>query len=106
MIEYIYITASLASICAMAPQIKQLLVTKRTDGLNLTSWIIWAVAQTGTTFYAVSINATAFIAISSIWLCYYLAMVSLIVHYRRRNRARIMDATPVTIAELLPQTDS
>lgn len=88
MIEFIYIVASLASICAMAPQVKRVLVTKRTDELSLASWTTWAIAQAGTTAYATSINALLFVIISSTWLLYYASMATLIVHYRRRSIRR------------------
>lgn len=88
MIEFIYIAASFASICAMAPQVKRVLMTKRTDELSLTSWTTWAITQAGTTAYAASINALLFIIISSTWLFYYASMVALIVHYRRRSTRR------------------
>ncbi len=105
MIEFIYISASLASICAMAPQVKQVLVTKRTDELSLTSWVIWAIAQAGTTVYALSVNALPFIVISGVWSLYYAAMVTMILHYRRQQRVPLTAATPVTTGEPLPQAD-
>ena len=106
MIEFIYITASLASVCAMAPQVKQVLITKRTDELSLTSWVIWAVAQAGTTIYALSVNAPPFIVISSVWALYYAAMVTLILHYRRTGPALLTVAIPATTGEPLSQIDS
>ena len=82
MIEIAYIIASVASIGAMAPQIRQLLITKKTDELSLLSWTIWAAAQLIATVYAISIHALPFIIMSSMWLFYYACVVSIILYYR------------------------
>ena len=99
MIELAYLIASLASIGAMAPQIRQLLVTKQTDELSLLSWTIWAVAQVIATIYAISIHALPFIIMSSTWLLYYLCMVGLILYYRHPRVAKQAALDP------LPQTE-
>ena len=38
-IELIYLAASSVAIIAMAPQVKQLLVTKRSEKVSLASWL-------------------------------------------------------------------
>lgn len=93
-IEFIYLLASSAAIIAMAPQVKQLILTRRSNELSLPSWCIWCISQMTAVAYGISLHAVPYIVINGIWLAYYLVMVFLIIKYRRQPR------------ELIPETES
>lgn len=81
-IEIIYISASVISICGSLPQIKQLLITKRTEELSMITWSIWTVSQVVAMCYAISIHATLLIFTNALWMTFYGLMIVLIFHYR------------------------
>lgn len=88
LIEVIYLTSSAVAVLAMAPQIKQILVTKETDELNATSWSAWLGNQVVALFYAISINAVPYIIINFAWIAFYILMIVLIVKYRSQTSAK------------------
>ncbi len=83
-IEIIYLSSSAIAVFAMAPQIKQLLVTKQTDELSLSTWLAWLGNQVVALFYAISINAVPYIIINFAWIAFYVIMAYLIFKYRKR----------------------
>lgn len=84
-IEFVYFAASTVAVIAMAPQIKQLIVTKRSDEFNLGSWSVWGFSQFIALMYGISLGALPYIIVNTIWLVYYATMVGFILHYRRRQ---------------------
>jgi uncharacterized protein with PQ loop repeat len=83
--QTIYLLASCIAVIAMVPQIRQLLVTKQSDELNMSTWATWAVCQFASLNYAASIKATPYIIVSIAWLGFYGAMVFLIIKYRSKS---------------------
>lgn len=86
-IEVIYIAAAIVALSAGAPQLRQLLITKASDELSLPTWCIWFVTQFVTLLYVSSIGNTLMVVVNIAWVSFYGAMVTLILHYRRRPRA-------------------
>lgn len=97
LIEIIYLSSSAVAVLAMAPQIKQLLVTKQTDELNINTWIAWLGNQVVALFYAISIHAVPYIIINFAWIAFYMLMIYLIFKYRKQ---------PGAVQELVPETVS
>lgn len=96
LIEIIYLSSSAVAVLAMAPQIKQLLVTKQTDELNLNSWLAWLGNQVVALFYAISIHAVPYIIINFAWIAFYLIMIYLIIKYKKQPlQSEIQIAVPV-----------
>lgn len=85
LIEIIYLTGSAVSIGGMAPQIKQLIQTKKSDELSNATWVTWTVTQAIAMVYAVSIHAPLLIITNSVWVGFYVLMTGLIFHYRTRK---------------------
>lgn len=85
----------------MVPQIKQLLITKESDELNLGTWVAWAACQGVATAYAISIHALAYVVVSVAWTMFYVAMALLIVKYRhtakKQRSAENILALPVQV---------
>lgn len=86
-IELLYLIASTVAIVAMAPQVRQLFVTRDSRELHLPSWCIWSMNQLVAILYGISLQATPYIVINSIWFVYYLIMVALIIKYRKAKNA-------------------
>ncbi len=82
-LQIIYSISTSIAILASLPQIRQLLVTKRSEELNITTWSLWLCTQFVTLSYMVSIRDHLLIAVSTIWLVFYVIMISLILYYRR-----------------------
>lgn len=90
-IEIIYLLASTGAIIAMAPQVKKLLVTRRSNELSLPSWCVWCMSQMTAVAYGISLRATAYIVINVIWLLYYVTMTCLIIKYRQRSEELVAE---------------
>ena len=84
-IQTIYLCSASIGILAMIPQIRKLLILKQSDGLSLTTWGIWGCHQIVSLIYAFSINATGYMIVNAVWLCFYWTMVVLIIKYRKRR---------------------
>ena len=84
-IQTIYLISASIGILAMIPQIKKLMVVKQSDGLSLTTWATWGCCQTVSLVYAISVGATAYIYVCTVWIAFYATMVFLIVKYRKRR---------------------
>jgi hypothetical protein len=84
LIEIAYIVAAIVSISAGAPQIRRLFIAKASDELSLPTWCIWLGTQLVTLMYVISIANILMIIVAMAWISFYVAMVSLIIRYRRR----------------------
>lgn len=84
-IQTIYLISASIGILAMIPQIKKLVTVKQSDGLSLTTWVVWGCCQTISFLYASSIGATAYMYVSTVWIAFYVTMVFLILKYRKRR---------------------
>lgn len=84
-IEALYLFATVISVVAMAPQIKQLLKTKQSEEFSLTTWSIWAVYQIIALSYAVTLGSLPFMLTNLAWIAFYTAMLTLIVRYRKNT---------------------
>lgn len=84
LIEITYLLASTASIVAMAPQVRRLLITKQSDELSLFTWLIWTVYQLISLIYSIAIHAIPFLVANVVWLTFYIVMVMLIIKYRSK----------------------
>lgn len=86
--EYIltaYLISASIGVLAMIPQIKQLVATKQSDELSLTTWVTWGCCQVMSFMYAISIHATAYVIVNIAWISFYITMVTLIIRYRKRR---------------------
>lgn len=84
LIEIIYVTAAILALSAGIPQLRQLLIAKASDELSLPTWCIWFITQLVTLAYVVSIGNVLMTVVNFAWVSFYAAMVSLIIHFRRR----------------------
>lgn len=82
-IQTLYLIMSAAAVVAMAPQIKQLLITKQSDELNLGTWVIWALNQCTALIYSITIHSVPFLLANIAWVSFYAVMLTLIIKYRR-----------------------
>jgi uncharacterized protein with PQ loop repeat len=84
----------------MWPQIKQLLIAKQSDELSLPTWLAWTVCQVVSLVYSIALHALPFMVANIAWVTFYLAMLCLIIKYRKK--------TSLVLAEvkLKEQTDS
>lgn len=88
-IETIYIIAALTAISACLPQIRQLIITKASDELNLGTWSVWLMTQCVTLTYVASIENLLMTIVNIAWVTFYAVMVGLIVYYRRTNKTTV-----------------
>lgn len=82
-IEIIYLITSTASLVISVPQLRQLVITKRSDELNVATWTMWLIHQFVFLGYALTLRQTTMLITNSIWTLFYAAMLGLIVYYRR-----------------------
>lgn len=94
-IEIIYLTSSAVAVFAMAPQVKQLLVTKQADELSLNTWIAWEFNQIVALLYALSIGAIPYVIINFTWIGFYMIMIYLIIKYRRKPSGLVAVMIPM-----------
>lgn len=90
-IEIFYLSASALSVVAMGPQIRQMLISKNTEGLSLITWTVWMSTQVIAMIYSLSINAWPFFLVSTAWCLFYAVMVTLIVKYRREAKQSLLE---------------
>ena len=101
-IELAYFASTAVGIIATIPQIRQLIILKRSDELSVSTWITWVVCQFVSLIYAISIAAVAYIIVCLAWISLYLLMVGLIIRYRPKQPAetplstRILPSKPAT----------
>lgn len=82
-IETAYITSSVVAILMSLPQVRQLLVEKASDELNIGTWATWLLSQFVVLLYVSSKGEKVMIATNIVWCTFYLAMIVLILYYRR-----------------------
>ncbi|HRJ06689.1 MAG TPA: PQ-loop domain-containing transporter [Candidatus Saccharibacteria bacterium] len=96
-IEIIYITGALVAISACVPQLRQLYVSKASDELSLSTWMIWFLTQVTSLVYVATLANVLMIAVNTVWVGFYAVMVGLIVHYRHFRKSPVSvvaDETP------------
>ncbi len=72
-----------AAVVATIPQALKVIKLKRSDELNLTSWVIWMLYQLISVAYSYSIKAYLYVALNILWGVFYAVMVFLIIKYRK-----------------------
>lgn len=85
-IELLYICSTTIAVLASIPQISQLLITRRSDELSLTTWVLWLCTQFVSLTYAISIANILLACVNVTWIIFYITMVALIVRYRPRTQ--------------------
>ena len=90
--EILYMISTSVSLLSSIPQARQLVVTKRSDELSLTTWIVWLGTQLVSFMYAISIAQTALIFANIGWITFYAVMVGLILYYRRPSHMLALDS--------------
>lgn len=96
-IHLLYMLAATASVCAGAPQLRKLVLTKRSAGFSLPTWMVWLATQVISLAYALSVHDRLYAVVSSIWVAFYAVMVVLIVRYREADTlAKESSDEPVT----------
>ena len=83
-IELLYICSTTIAVLASIPQISQLLITRRSDELSLTTWVLWLCTQFVSLTYAISIANILLACVNVTWIIFYITMVALIVRFRPR----------------------
>lgn len=84
-IEILYLISASIAVLAMVPQIKQLVLTRQSDELSLSTWTTWGCCQVVSLLYALSLHATAYIIVNVAWITFYGVMVTLIIKYRKKR---------------------
>lgn len=82
-IEILYTCSTSIAVLASFPQIRQLLVTKSSDELNIATWSLWLCTQFVSLLYAISLQIHLLLIVNCIWIAFYAIMLSLILYYRR-----------------------
>ncbi|MFZ1258016.1 MAG: hypothetical protein WAQ25_00940 [Candidatus Saccharimonas sp.] len=93
-IEAVYIISSFTAIVMSIPQVRQLLIEKRSDELNIATWATWLVSQFVVLLYVTSRGEHIMMITNTIWCTFYAVMISLILYYRMRPGKR-MTSEPV-----------
>ena len=86
MIETLFILVSIIAVSAGGSQIYRLLKVGRSDELSVSTWSLWLGTQVIQLVYMVSLQQPVLVAVSSLWTGLYVAMVGLILYYRRHPR--------------------
>lgn len=81
-VQILYIIASIVSIGAGIPQLRKLLVTKRTDEFSIPTWSIWTSTQAVSLLYSLYLGDMYFTTVCAIWLGFDGLMMILILKYR------------------------
>lgn len=79
-------TTILAAVAVLAsyPTLKALYDTKDSSSLSLTSWVIWALYDVVSLLYSLTIHAYIYTYVNIGWLIFYLAIIVMIIKYRRK----------------------
>ena len=83
-LQIIYTISTCIALLASFPQILQLITSKRSDELSVTTWLLWLCTQFVSLAYVVSIKDILLITFASVWLLFYAVMIGLILYYRRK----------------------
>lgn len=81
--EILYTCSTTVAVIASVPQVRQLIISKRSDELSVPTWSLWLATQVVSLTYMISIRERLLIIVSSIWLVFYVIMMALIMYYRR-----------------------
>jgi hypothetical protein len=101
--ETLYACSTTIAVLASFPQIRQLLLAKRSDELNLATWTLWLGTQFVSLTYALSIHNRLLTIINAVWITFYAVMLGLITYYRR-NPGGEVDRVPEDTSHQM-QTD-
>lgn len=82
-IELLYTLAAVISLSACIPQLKQLVLSKRSDEFSLQAWSLWTVTQLMTLLYVISIGNVLMTFVNIAWVSFYGFMTYLIIRYRK-----------------------
>ncbi len=91
--------AATIAVGACVPQLKQLVKTKASDEFSLSTWMIWAIAQTVTLMYVISLGNMLMAMVNIVWVSFYTAMSVLIIRYRYKGRAEQIATIEVEMQE-------
>jgi uncharacterized protein with PQ loop repeat len=81
-IQVLYVIASVVSVGAGVPQLRKLLVTRRSDEFSVPTWSMWTTTQAISLLYSFTLGDLYFTTVCSIWLVFNVLMLTLIVKYR------------------------
>ncbi len=88
----LYLSAGSLAVLASLPSLRKLIITKRSDELSLTTWTGWLGYHFIALYYAISIDAVAYVVLNILWISFFASMVGLIIYYaptkKRRTAAR------------------
>lgn len=82
-IEILYTLAAVISLSACVPQLRQLVISKRSDEFSLRAWSLWILTQLMTLLYVISIGNMLMTFVNVAWVSFYALMTYLIIRYRR-----------------------
>ena len=105
-IEILYTCSTSIAVLASIPQVRQLLITKSSDELNIATWALWLGTQFISLTYAISLQVHLLIVVNCIWIMFYAIMLTLILYYRR-NPGRVNETicTPPAFESALVTSD-
>lgn len=81
LLEILYTISAGISLIACIPQLRQLVMTKRSEEFSLQTWFLWAATQAITLVYVISIHNILMITVNILWVSFYVLMTYLIFHY-------------------------
>jgi len=86
LLALLLLLGGLASVIAAIPQLLKLIKLKHSTEFNLFSWSIWFCYQAISVAYSLNIKAYVYAVINSLWTAFYLAMIILIIKYRKPEK--------------------
>ena len=75
-----------AAVLASFPTLKALYESKDSSSLSLISWVIWAIYDVVSLLYSITIHAYIYSSVNAAWLVFYLAIIVMIIKYRRKSK--------------------
>lgn len=81
-IETIYTLAAIIALAACFPQIRQIILTKRSEEFSAQTWLIWTFTQCMTLMYVIAIGNILMTVVNIAWVSFYAMMTYLIFRYR------------------------
>lgn len=75
-----------AAVLASYPTLKALYNSKDSSSLSLLSWVIWALYDVVSLLYSVTIKAYIYTAVNACWMIFYIAIIVMIIKYRRNKK--------------------
>jgi uncharacterized protein with PQ loop repeat len=104
LIEIAYILATMISLGAGIPQIRQLMAEKRSDEFNISSWSMWVGTQCVSLLYAISIANFLLVSVNVLWVAFYATMAVLVIKYRPRPQAILPVQSMISSEQPMPST--